>query len=88
MTNIINISNRISDYECYDPDYGPIVVALGDNIETALDTALLADDYCSPTNTCSYSERILTPFGTDEAQGESDRLVAMFMADLDEDLPF
>lgn len=91
MTNIINITNTIKDYECYDPDYGPVVISLGDNIETALDTALLADDYCSPTNTCSYFERILTPFGTDEAQCEFDQWLETqceFDQRFDEDLPF
>lgn len=88
MTNIINITNTLNDYDCYDLDFGPVVISRGDNIETALDTALLADDYCSPSNTCSYFEHVSTPFGTDEQQCESDWRYARLWRSLDEDLPF
>lgn len=85
---MLSIYNSISDYDCYDPEFGAVAVSLGFDLETALETALLAFDCCTPDNTCSYSEHIRTPFGTDEAQCENDRAVAMLMADLDEDLPF
>lgn len=84
----LSIHNSIRDFECYDQFEGAQVVACGHDLDTALETALLADDYVSPMNTCSYYEHIVTPFGTDELQCESDKRKALLQRWLDEDLPF
>lgn len=85
---MLSIYNSISDYDCYDPEFGAVAVSLGFDLETALETALLAFDCCTPDNTCSYSEHIRTPFGTDEQQCESDLRYARLRRSFDEDLPF
>ena len=85
----LSIHNSIFDFEDYDPCDGASVVASGHDLDTALDTALLADDYVDPMNTCSYYEHVVTPFGTDELQCEWDERQERLRRWVDDDdLPF
>ena len=80
---MLHINNEIWCFEYCEAT----LLMLAETLDDALDVALAVDDYCGPSEPCSYNEIIVSPFGTDELQCEIDRTIAKYYADFCE-LPF
>lgn len=84
---MLHINNYITCFEYCEAT----IIRFAERLDEALDVALAVDDYCGPCEPCSYSEQIISPFGTDERQCELDAIPPVYpayVACTDDLLPF
>lgn len=84
---MLHINNRITCFEYCEAT----VIMSAEQLDDALEVAINVDNYCSPSEPCSYFEQIITPFGTDERQCELDAIppvVPAYMPCTEDLLPF